>query len=336
MLPFLLRRVAMVVPSLFGLLLLTFVLIHLVPSDPASILAGDNATPAQVQQIRQSFGLDRPLPIQFLAYLDRAMHLDFGESAYSHRPVTRDIALRLPATMELVLVSLVLATLIGIPLGTVAAVRHNRMTDFTVRVLTVAFTALAAFWLAIMLQMLFAMTLHWLPLRGRLGDDIRPPTDITGFYLLDSLLVARSDAFLDALRHIALPALTLSLGSIATIARFTRAGMLEVMQQDFVQYGRAVGIPRHRMVWVFVLRNAVSAAITQIGLLFGSLIAGGVVVETIFDWPGIGSYAVMSITSADDQAVLAVTLTIGLVYCLVNVLVDIVLGVIDPRVRDQA
>ena len=332
---FVLHRMAMVVPSLFGLLLLTFVLIHLVPSDPATILAGDNATPTQIQEIRQRYGLDRPLPIQFLAYLDRAAHLDFGESAYSHRPVAQDIALRLPATLELVFVSLAVATLVGIPLGTIAAVRHNQLPDFIVRILTITTTAVAAFWLAIMLQLLFAMTLHWLPLRGRFGDDIRPPTGITGFYLLDSLLTLRLDAFVDALEHIALPALTLSLGSIATIARFTRAGMLEALQQDFVQYSRAVGIGRHRMIWVFVLRNAVSAAVTQIGLLFGSLIAGGVVVETIFDWPGIGSYAVTSITSSDDRAVLAVTLTIGLIYCVVNILVDIVLGLIDPRIREQ-
>ena len=334
MLRFVLRRAAMVVPSLFGLLLLTFMLIHLVPADPAAILAGDNATPAQVQEIRARFGLDRPLPVQFLAYLDRVMHLDFGESRYSHRPVAQDIALRLPATLELVFVSLTIATLVGIPLGTIAAVRHNRTADFVLRVLTVTATAVAAFWLAIMLQLLFAMDLHWLPLRGRLGDDMRPPMGITGFYLVDSLLTLRPDAFFDALRHIALPALTLSLGSIATIARLTRAGMLDALQRDFVQYARAIGIPRWPLIWIDVLRNAVTSAITQIGLLFGALIAGGVVVETIFDWPGIGSYAVTSIVSADDRAVLAVTLVIGLIYCVVNIVVDVVLGLIDPRVRD--
>jgi len=335
MLRFLVRRVASVVPSLFGLLVLTFVLIHSVPSDPAAILAGDNATPAQVQEIRHRFGLDRPLPVQFLAYLGRAVHLDFGDSAYSHRPVARDIALRLPATIELVFVSLVIATLVGIPLGAIAALHHNHMPDFLLRAGTVAATAVATFWLAIMLQLLFAMMLHWLPLRGRISDDVAPPAFITGLYIVDALLTFRWDALASALRHIALPALTLSLGSIATIARLTRAGMLDTLQKEFILYGRAAGIPRGRLLWVFALRNAVSAAVTQVGLLFGALLAGGVVVESIFDWPGIGDYAVQSILSADDRAVLAVTLVIGLIYCLVNIVVDLVLSVIDPRLRQR-
>jgi peptide/nickel transport system permease protein len=334
MLRFLLRRIAMVAPSLFGLLVLTFVLIHLTASDPAAVLAGDNATPEQVQHIRQQFGLDQSLPVQFLAYLDRAVHLDFGVSLYSHRPVAQDIAQRLPATLELVFVSLIIATVTGIPLGTIAAVHHNRFPDFALRVLTVVATAIAAFWLAIMLQLLFAMTLQWLPLRGRLGDNVLPPPAITRLYLVDSLLTLRFDTFADALRHITLPAVTLSLGSIATIARFTRAGMLEALQKDYVLYTRAAGVTRSRLIWIYVLRNAVSSAVTQVGLLFGSLIAGGVVVETVFDWPGIGSYAVAAVVGADDRAVLAVTLVIGLIYCIVNILVDVALGLLDPRVRE--
>ena len=335
MLTFALRRVGMVVPSLFGLLVLTFVLIHAMPSDPATVLAGDNATPAQIQEIRQKFGLDRSLPVQFLAYLDRAVRLDFGESAYSHRPVAQDILLRLPATLELVFVSLVVAAAIGIPLGTIAATRHNQLPDFVVRITTVMATAVATFWLAIMLQLLFAMDLHWLPLRGRFGDDIALPAPVTRFLLIDSLLALRWDAFVDAVRHLVLPVLALSLGSIASIARFTRAGMLDALQRDFVTYGRAVGIARWRLIWIYVLRNGISATVTQIGLLFGSLIAGGVVVEAIFDWPGIGGYAVSSIVSADESAVLAVTLVIGLIYSVVNIVVDIVLGLVDPRVREK-
>lgn len=325
----------MVVPSLFGLLVLTFVLIHLVPTDPAAALAGDNATPEQVRQIRHRFGLDQSLPRQFIAYLDRAVHLDFGDSVWSHRPVAQDIGLRLPATIELVLVSLAVAVSLGVPLGMVAALHHNRLPDFVLRVLTVAAAAMAAFWLAIMLQTLFAMTLHWLPLRGRLDDDIVPPATITGLYLLDGPLTWRWDVFVDALRHIALPALTLSLGSTATIARLIRAAVLDALQTEFVLYARATGVVRWRIVWIFVLRNAVSTAVTQLGLLFGALIAGGVVVETIFDWPGIGSYAVQSIMSGDDRPVLAVTLVIGLIYSVVNILVDLTLGVIDPRVREH-
>jgi peptide/nickel transport system permease protein len=335
MLRFVIRRILLVVPALFGLLILTFVLVRVVPSDPSAALAGENATPEQIEAIRQQYGFDRPLYEQFVIYLGQVLRGDLGSSVYSNRPVALDIAQRLPATLELTFMALLLAAGIGIPLGVLAAVSHNSPLDHVLRVFTVGGLAIAAFWLAIMLQLLFSMELDWLPLRGRLGVATDPPPDLTGFYLIDSLLTGEWAVFLDALRHIALPAITLSFGAMATITRFTRSGVLDTLQRDFVLYETAVGYPRWIVICVYVLRNSLVATVTQIGLLFGALISGAVVVEAIFDWPGIGSYAVQAIFNADYKAILAVTLLVGVVYAVVNILVDLVHGWIDPRVAEQ-
>jgi len=331
LLPFLLRRALHAVPTLFGLLIVTFLLIRIV----AAALAGDNATPQQIENIRHQYGFDRPILEQLVLYLGQVLRFDFGESQYSHRPVGMDIRQRLPATLELTAAALLIATGLGIPLGVIAGVYHNRWPDFLLRVISITGVAVAAFWFAIMLQLLFAMQLEWLPLRGRLGDGIVPSPDLTGSLILDSLLAGRWDVLWDALRHLVLPAVTLSLGGLATITRFTRAGVIETMQKDFVLYERAVGYPRRRLIWIYVLRNSVTAAVTQIGLLFGALIAGAVVVGAIFDWPGIGNYAVLAILTADYKVMLAVTLLIGVIYTVVNILTDLVHGLLDPRLREQ-
>jgi peptide/nickel transport system permease protein len=335
MLRFFLRRMLSAFPSLIGLMIVTFLLIRVVPADPAAALAGDNATPQQIAEIRHQYGFDRPIYEQLLLYFGQVFRFDFGESQYSHRPVGLDIAQRLPATLELTLAALVVAILVGIPLGVIAGVNHNRWPDFALRLFTITGVAVATFWFAIMLQLLFSMQLDWLPLRGRSASGMALPPVITGSLILDSLIAGRLDACWDALRHLVLPAVTLSLGALATIARFTRAGVLETMQRDFVLYERAVGYPRRRLIWVYVLRNSVIAAVTQIGLLFGTLIAGAVVVESIFDWPGIGNYAVQAILTADYKVMLAVTLLIGVVYTVVNIVIDLVHGLLDPRLWEQ-
>jgi peptide/nickel transport system permease protein len=332
---FVLRRCALVLPSLLGLLVITFLLIHAVPSDPAAAMAGDAATPEQIAHLRQQYGLDQPIWRQFLVYIGKVAHLDFGESAFSHRPVALDIFQRLPATLELTFCALFLSIFIGVPLGVVSALNHNSWPDYFLRVFSVLGIAVAAFWFAIMLQLLFAMDLGWLPLRGELSATMTRPPVVTRFLVIDSLIAGRWDVFGDALRHLVLPAVTLSLGGLATIVRFTRAGMLDTLQQDFVFYERAMGYRWLRLIWVFVLRNSVTATVTQIGLLFGGLIAGGVVVEAIFDWPGIGSYTVNAILTGDKQVMLAVTLLVGTIYAGVNILVDVVHGMLDPRLMER-
>ena len=323
------------IPSLFGLLIITFLLIRVVPADPAAALAGDNATPQQIEAIRHEYGFDRPIVEQLFLYLGQVLRFDFGESQYSHRAVGLDLRQRLPATLELTFAALLIATALGIPLGVVAAVCHNRWPDFVLRVVSVTGVAVAAFWFAITLQLIFAMQLEWLPLRGELSSGIVPPRTVTGSLILDALIGGHWEVFIDAIRHLVLPAVTLSVGGLATITRFTRAGMLETMQKDFVLYERAVGYPRRRLIWVYVLRNSVVAAVTQIGLLFGALIGGAVVVEAIFDWPGVGNYLVSAILSADYKVMLAATMLIGVVYTIVNILTDLVHGWLDPRLWEQ-
>jgi peptide/nickel transport system permease protein len=204
-----------------------------------------------------------------------------------------------------------------------------------VRLLSVGGLAIASFWLAIMLQLVFSMDLDMLPLRGRMDVALGQPPRVTGSMLIDSLLAGRPDMFLDACRHLVLPAITLALPGLATIARFTRSGVLETLQKDFVLYARAAGYGRVRLAAIYVLRNAVNVTVTQIGLLFGALISGAVAVEAVFDWPGLGTYAVQAILSADYKALLAVTLVVGVVYAVVNVAVDVVQALIDPRVAEE-
>jgi peptide/nickel transport system permease protein len=332
---FVLRRCLLVLPSLLGLLVVTFLLIHAVPSDPAVSMLGEGATPELIARLRQQYGLDRPMWEQFVVYLGKVAHLDFGESAFSHRPVATDILQRLPATLELTFAALALSIGIGVPLGVVSALKHNTWPDYLLRVFSVMGIAVAAFWFAIMLQLFFAMELGWLPLRGDLTATMARPPRVTGFLGLDAVLAGRWDVFVNHLRHLILPAVTLSLGGLATIVRFTRAGVLDTLQQDFVFYERAMGYRWLRLVWIFILRNSVTATVTQIGLLFGGLIAGGVVVEAIFDWPGIGSYTVQAILTGDRQVMLAVTLLVGTIYAVVNILVDVAHGLLDPRLTER-
>jgi peptide/nickel transport system permease protein len=329
---YLLRRLALSLPALLGLVLLTFVLSRVVPGDPAAALAGDAATPAQIAEIRAQYGLDRPLAEQALIHLKQVVRGDFGRSIFSGRPVAEEILQRLPATLELTFAALLLASLIGIPLGLIAALHHNGLIDHLVRVMSVGGLAIASFWLAIMLQLVFSMELDILPLRGRLDVALGTPPRLTGFLLPDTLLAGRPDMFLSALRHLVLPAVTLALPGIATIARFTRSGVLETLQKEFVLYARAAGYGRVRLAAIYVLRNAVTVTVTQIGLLFGALISGAVAVEAVFDWPGLGTYAVQAILAADYKALLAVTLVVGVVYAVVNVLVDLAQALIDPRI----
>ena len=333
---YILRRVLLALPALLGLVLLTFVLTRVIPADPAATLAGDAATPAQIAEIRARYGLDWPIAEQALVYLRQLLCGDLGSSIFTGRPVLEEIGFRLPATLELTAVALLLATLVGVPLGLAAALDHNGPVDHIVRVLSVGGLALASFWLAIMLQLVFAMEWDVLPLRGRVDVGLGLPPTVTGFLLVDSLLAGRPDLFVDALRHLVLPAVTLCLPGLASIARFTRSGVIETVQKDFVLYARAAGYGRFRLAAIYVLRNAVTVVVAQIGLLFGALISGAVAVEAIFDWPGLGTYAVQAILAADYKALLAVTLVVGVVYAVVNVVVDVAQALIDPRITEDA
>lgn len=325
------RRCIWMPPTLLGLLLLVFAISHVIPSDPARVMAGENAPPEQVAALRHQYGLDQPLPAQFVRYVEDVATGNLGISLFTQRPVAEDLWERTPATFELALFSITIAIVTGVPLGVVAALRRNSLLDHLVRVVTVAGLAMAAFWLAILLQLLFSMWLGWTPVQGRI--DGWGPDPITGFYTIDTLLRGDWDAFGDTLRHLALPVLTLALPAMATIVRFTRAGVLNVMSSNFVFYQAAMGIPRRRVVWKYILRSALIGTLTQIGLIFGNLIAGAVVVEAVFDWPGLGSFAVKSILQSDYNAIMSFTLFTGTIFIVVNLLVDVAQAVLDPRGR---
>jgi ABC-type dipeptide/oligopeptide/nickel transport system permease component len=331
LLALLLHRLAWFVPTLLGLLVITFVISRVIPADPVALVAGETATPAQVDALRRQLGYDRPLPAQFASYLGQLVRGDLGRSLYTTRPIADDLAARLPATIELTLAAMVVSVLVGIPLGVCSALWRNSVVDHALRVVTVSGLAIASFWLGIMLQLLFAMRLGWTPLNGRVSGF--PPPSLTGLLLVDSALTWEWAAFGSALRHLALPAATLAIPALATLVRFTRAGVLDVMQSNFVLYERAMGWPRSVIVWKYILRNALTSTVTQMGLLFGILLAGAVVTETVFDWPGIGTYAVNSIIRSDYNAVMGFTVWAGTIFILVNLLVDVAHTLVDPRER---
>jgi len=300
-----------------------------IPGDPAALVAGETATAEQVKAIRTQLGFDQPLHVQLGIYLQQLVTGDLGKSLYSGRRVSQDLIYRFPATLELTLAAMFISVVIGIPLGILSALKRNSLLDHLVRGFTVSGLAIASFWLGIMLQLFASMWLGLTPLGSRIG--VPEPRLITGLIVLDSILTLNGTALLSSLKHLLLPALTLSFASLATLARFTRSGVLDVIQKDFILYERAMGFPRRIVVYKYVLRNALISTVTQVGLLFGLLLAGAVVIETVFDWPGLGLYAYQSIVLSDYQAIIGVTLLSGFVYVVVNLGVDVVLTLVDPR-----
>ena len=324
-----LKRVAWLVPTLAGLVAIVFFISRVIPSDPAAMLAGETASRAHIELLRQKLGLDRPLIVQLLDYYRQLLSGDLGTSLFTTRPVWDDLSARLPATIELTIAAMIMAIVLGIPLGVCAALYRNRFIDHLLRVFTVAGLALASFWLALLLQLFFAMDLRWLPLQARITGF--PPPSLTGFYVIDAILEGNLARLGDALAHLTLPALTLALPALATVVRFSRAGVLETLQRSFVMYQRAMGIPAGLIVWKYILRNSLISTLTQIGLLFGILLAGTVVIETVFQWPGIGGYAFEAILHSDYAAVMGITVYAGVVFGIVNLIVDIGHTLLDPR-----
>ena len=323
------NRLIWLAPTVLGLMVLTFTISHIIPADPIAFIAGENASAEALAELRKEHGLDRPVHIQLYHYIIGVLQGDFGTSLYTHRPISDDLFSRLPATLELTFVAVFLSALIGIPLGVISAVYRNSPLDHALRVITVSGLAMAAFWLAILFQLLFAMKLGWTPLQGRV--DGWGPDEVTGFFLIDATLMWDFEIFRDVVAHMVLPAVTLAFPAMATIVRFTRAGVLDAINSNYVLYEQAMGIPRRVIIWKYVLRNALIGTVTQIGLIFGILIANGVVVEAVFNWPGLGLYAVNSILQSDYDAIMGFTIISGVIFIIVNLLVDITHGLIDPR-----
>ena len=330
---YLLRRLLQIIPLLIGLSLLTFVISRIVPGDPVGLAAGPQATPEIKEALRQEFGLDQPLPMQYFSYLLGLFQGDWGESLYSRRNVWTELKTFFPATLELTLVAVFIAASLGVPAGIYSAFHRNRLPDHMSRVVALFFVSFPAFWLAMIFQTVFGLELGWFPIGKRFDVRLAPPTTITGLYLVDSLLTLDFQAFYLSLRHITIPALVLSFASLASITRITRASMLDVMGKDFVRTGRSKGLPQRTLMTRHVLRNTATAIITMIALEFGWLMAGTVLVETSFDWPGLGLYAVESSLRLDFQPIMGITILYGIVFSLVNIATDVAYGVLDPRIR---
>ncbi|TNC07211.1 ABC transporter permease [Methylobacterium terricola] len=333
MLRFALGKVLTVAGTMLGLAVLTFLITNVAPGDPARLVAGPEATADMVETIRREYGLDRPLPVQLGLYLRDLATGDLGQSIVTTRPVLSEIGRYFPATFELVLVAMAIGVGLGLPLGILSALKRDGALDHLTRILSISGVALPAFWFGILLQLYFAVHLEWLPVSGRLPLSEVPPAPITGLILVDSLLRGQFETFREAFLHILLPAIVLSFPCLAAILRVNRAEMIEALQADHVVAARAHGLAPFRIVAVYALRNALLPTLAMIGLRFGWMLGSTVLVETVFDWPGIGLYAVSSALASDFKPVVGVTLAIGLCFMTVNMLIDLAYAWIDPRLR---
>jgi len=330
-LSFLVRRFLALIPVLFGVIVVIFMISHIIPGDPARLMAGPRATEEIVQKIREEHGLDKPLHVQFYLYISDLVRGDLGQSILTRRPVTRDLLRYFPATFELTTVSVILASLIGIPLGIISAVYKDRIADHLIRVYSITGISMPVFWLGLLLLLVFYLKLGIAPDPGRISGAA--PDHITGLFLVDSVLTGDLRALTSSLSHLILPSITLSWYALARIVRMARSSTLEVLDKDYIRTAKAKGLTMGPILFKHALRNSILPTITVIGLLYGELLGGAVVTEIIFNWPGMAQYMVSSMKTLDYPAVMGVTLVITLAYVVANLLVDLSYGFIDPRVR---
>ncbi|WP_285587542.1 MULTISPECIES: ABC transporter permease [Herbidospora] len=335
LLRFLARRLAAALLLCVGITLVAFTLTQLVPGDPAAANLGQQAIgdPAAVAAFRAKYGLDQPLPVQYLTYIGNVFQGNLGMSQQSHRPVAEDLAEFVPATIELALFAIVVSLLVGVALGVVAAVNRDRWPDQVLRVVSLGGVSMPTFWVALVAFYLLSFKFDLLPGTGRLDPVLSPPPYTTGFYSVDAALAGQWDVMWSALGHLVLPSLVLAVYTVGMLMRFSRASVLEILGNDYVRAARAKGLPERVVIVRHVLRPAMVAIITVAGVAFGSLLSGAVLVEKIFSWPGVGQYAYRSAVNLDLPGIMGVSIVVAAVYILINLLVDLLYGVIDPRIR---
>ncbi len=323
-------RLIQIIFTLFGLSILIFFLARVMPGDPARLALGPEATREQVEELRHKLGLDKPLPYQYIEFLKGLARGKMGISLITKRDVAKDIKERLPATLELIIFAMTFSILVGVPLGIISALRKDKFLDNFTRVFAFSGVSFPRFWIGIMFQLIFAYALSLLPLTGRISEN--PPIHITGFYVLDSILTLNFSALEDSLIHLMLPVFTLSLSPIAQITRLIRANMIEQMRKDYTLALRVNGLPENLNIYKYMLKNAFTSTLTIIGLLFGWLLGNAFVVETVFAWPGMARYGINSVIRKDFNAVVGVTLIVGITYVIINFIVDILYRYLDPRI----
>ncbi len=329
---YLLRRLALTIPILLGVSLLVFLMLHSAGGDPAQSILGARADPESIAELRQELGLDRPLLVQYVAFLSGAVRGDFGRSYRSNTPVITEIAARFPATIELAIAAMAIAVVTGVVFGTLAAVRRHSLLDYVSSTVVLLGVSIPTFWLGLILIIIFGLWLRWLPISGRVDPRLGADPSLP-FLTLTSVLHGNWAVAKDALRHLILPALTLAAWPAAIVARMTRASLIESLGQDYVRTARGKGLPEQLIVVGHAARNALLPVLTVVGLEFGTLLGGAVVTETIFSWPGLGQLTVTAIGARDYQMVQGVVVLLGAVFVLLNLLVDVLYAVLDPRIR---
>jgi dipeptide transport system permease protein len=333
MFAFIFRRVALIVPTFFGVTLLAFALIRLIPGDPVENLSGERGMdPERRLRLLHQFGLDQPLHTQYFDYIGNVLRGDLGTSLTTHEPVLHEFLTLFPATFELAFFALIFAVCVGLPAGIIAAIKRNTVADYAVMGVSLTGYSMPIFWWALLLILLFSVQLGWTPVSGRIAVQY-DVTAATGFMLIDTLRSGDAGAFRSALSHLILPMIALGTIPLAVIARMTRSSMLEVLREDYVRTARAKGLPQLQVVLVHALRNALIPVITVIGLQVGLLLSGAILTETIFSWPGIGNWLIHGVQSRDYPVVQGGILLIATIVISVNLIVDLLYGVINPRIR---
>src|SRR5258705_10963509 len=331
------RRLAGAIPNIVGVIVVTFLLTRALPGDPAAYFAGPAATEEAIEQIRVKLGLNQSLGVQFGRYVADLARGELGSSLTTGQPVVTEIKNRLPASAELTLLGLLVSVAIALPLGILAATRPGSIIDHASRVITTAGVSLPVFFTGLILVYVFYYLLGWAPAPlGRLDVFFSPPPHVTGFYLIDSAIAGNGEVFMSSLKQLALPALTLGIFSLAPIARMTRASMLAVLACDFVRTARASGLSPFTVIVTYAFRNALLPVVTTLGMVFSFLLGANVLVEKVFAWPGIGSFAVEALIASDFAPLQGFVLTMAVMYVALNLVIDVLYGVIDPRVRIEA
>lgn len=330
---YLIRRALQSIPVVFGLSVLIFTISRVIPGDPVRLALGPEASEQQVEALRTEMGLDQPLPLQYVDWLIGVLQGDWGMSLRTNNNVFNDIVARLPATFELVVVTLFFAVLLAIPFGVVAGTNKDHWQDHLSRITALFGVSMPRFWVAIVLQIIFVVSLGLLPLSGRLSDGVAPPPAVTHLYLVDSLLAGQWATFVDAVKHLILPALALGLATLAQVMRLIRSDMIDEQRKDYVLAAQAYGLPNNLIEYKYMLRNAFTSSLTVIGLQFGFLLGNAFLVEIVFAWPGMARYGVNAILYQDFNAIVGVTIVVGIGFVAANFIVDLLYGYLNPRVR---
>lgn len=326
------RRILGLIPVLFGISLTVFLFLHLIPGNPATVMLGERASPQRIAELSSKLGLDKPLPEQYIRFVGNLLQGDLGNSIFNLLPIREQLATRWPATFELAIAAMIVAIMLGIPLGILAAVRKNSIWDNASTILSLVGVSMPVFWLGLLLIYLFAVNLQWLPPSGRIGVDAGNTfKTISGFFVLDSLIQRAHIG--EVVSHLILPALTLGTIPLAILTRITRSAMLEVLSQDYVRTARAKGQSERVVIWRHALKNALLPVVTIIGLQFGTLLGGAILTETIFSWPGIGSWIYEGILNRDYPVVQGGVIFVALVFVIVNLVVDLSYALLDPRIQ---